>query len=191
MPAAWAPAERACGCPPSGWEVRALPALQRPTVLVGLALVALLAVFFGGVQPLPPVTFTTLAGERISAADLHGKVVLVSFWATTCEVCVREMPQVVETYRTYAPRGFEVIAVAMPYDRPDWVVDYAGRNGLPFRVTLDYDATINRAFGGIEATPTSFLIDKRGKIIQRIVGQPDFVQLRAAIERELARRVSS
>ena len=77
----------------------------------------------------------------------------------------------------------------MPYDRPDWVVDYARREALPFTVALDFDGTINRAFGGIEATPTGFLIDKQGKILQRIVGEPDFARLRERIERELDRRV--
>ena len=139
----------------------------------------------------PSVTFTTLAGKPIAPEDLRGKVVLVNFWATTCEVCARELPQIVGTYQTYASRGFEVIAVAMPYDRPDWVVDYARRHELPFKVALDFEGTINRAFGGIEATPTAFLIDKRGKILQRIVGEPDFARLRETIERELDRGVKS
>jgi peroxiredoxin len=135
----------------------------------------------------PAVTFTTLAGKPITTSELRGKVVLVNFWATTCAVCARELPQIVATYRTYAPRGFEVVAVAMPYDRPDWVVEYARRNELPFAVALDYDAKINRAFEGVDTTPTGFLIDKRGRIVQRIVGEPDFERLRAAIERELDR----
>jgi peroxiredoxin len=139
----------------------------------------------------PAMTFTTLTGQRIEAEDLRGKVVLVNFWATTCAVCAREMPQIVEAYRSYGPSGLEVVAVAMPYDRPDWVVDYARRKGLPFKVALDYDARLNRAFGGIDATPTSFLIDKRGRIIERILGEPDFARLRATIERELARPAAS
>jgi peroxiredoxin len=138
----------------------------------------------------PAVTFTTLAGKPIISEELRGKVVLVNFWATTCEVCARELPQMVATYRTYAPRGFEVIAVAMPYDRPDWVVDYARREELPFTVALDFEGTINRAFGGVEATPTGFLIDKQGKILERIVGEPDFARLRKTIERELERGIS-
>jgi peroxiredoxin len=138
----------------------------------------------------PAVTFTTLSGKPIVADELRGKVVLVNFWATTCKVCAHELPQIVATYRTYASRGFEVIAVAMPYDRPDWVVDYARREELPFTVALDFEGTINRAFGGVDATPTGFLIDKQGKIVQRIVGEPDFGQLRATIERELDRGIA-
>jgi peroxiredoxin len=168
--------------------------LKRPVVILGAALTVLIAVAALAIHHrtsiAPSVTFTTLAGEQIMTADLRGKVVLVDFWATTCAVCAREMPRVIETYRAYAPLGFEVIAVAMPYDRPDWVADYSKRRALPFRVALDYDATINDAFGGVEATPTSFLIDKQGRIVQRIVGAPDFDRLRETIEAELARPAS-
>ena len=151
-------------------------------VVAGAAL--LLAVRSSSV---PEVTFTTLAGKPITTDELRGKVVLVNFWATTCEVCARELPQIVATYKTYASRGFEVVAVAMPYDRPDWVVEYARREQLPFTVALDYDGTLNRAFGGVEATPTGFLIDKQGRILRHFVGPPDFRQLRTRIELELDR----
>lgn len=137
----------------------------------------------------PEITLTTLAGKPIALRDLRGKVVLVNFWATTCAVCARELPDIVATYRTYSPRGLEVIAVAMPYDRPDWVVDYVRGRQLPFTVALDYDGTVSRAFGGIDGTPTAFLIDKRGTIVLRSIGEPDFAQLRASIRRELDRPV--
>jgi hypothetical protein len=67
----------------------------------------------------PAVTFTTLAGKPIAPGELRGKVVLVNFCATTCAVCARELPEMAAMYRTCAPRGFEITAVAMPYDRPD------------------------------------------------------------------------
>jgi len=170
--------------PKSVSRVAFVTLLLAAILLAGAALV--LSV---GARRAPAVTFTTLAGKPIAARDLRGKVVLVNFWATTCTVCAHELSQVVATYRTFAPRGFEVVAVAMPYDRPDWVVEYARRHELPFSVALDYDAKVNRAFGGVEVTPTAFLIDKRGDILQRIVGEPDFARLRAIIERELDRPV--
>ena len=157
---------------------------------LGGALVAAAAlVWVNRERSAPAVTFTTLAGKPVTSSDLRGKVVLVNFWATTCAVCARELPEMVATYQTYAARGFEIIAVAMPYDRPDWVADYARRRQLPFTVALDYDGTINRAFGGINATPTAFLIDKRAVILRRTVGEPDFVELRTKIEQELDRDV--
>jgi len=160
-------------------------------VIVGVIFATAAALVWKSQRSAPAVTFTTLAGKPITPRELQGKVVLVNFWATSCPVCARELPELVATYRTYASRGFEIIAVAMPYDRPDWVVDYARRRDLPFTVALDYDGTINRAFGGIEATPTAFLIDKQGHIVRRTVGQPDFAELRARIQGELDREIRS
>jgi peroxiredoxin len=167
--------------------------LRRTAFIVALIALVLAAglVWINRERTAPAVTFTTLAGKPITPNDLRGKVVLVNFWATTCAVCAHELPEMVATYQTYAARGFEIIAVAMPYDRPDWVVDYARRRQLPFTVALDFDGTINRAFGGIEATPTAFLIDKRGRIVRRTVGQPDFAELRTRIQRELDREIRS
>jgi len=165
---------------------------RRAAVWLALAAVvfAVAGLIWKAEHSAPAVTFTTLAGKPITPRELHGKVVLVNFWATTCVLCARELPELIATYRTYAARGFEIVAVAMPYDRPDWVADYARRRELPFTVALDYDGTINRAFGGIEATPTVFLLDKRGRIVRRTVGQPDFAELRSRIERELDREIN-
>jgi len=156
-------------------------------LLTGILAAALLLV--SRQQYAPDITFTTLAGKPIALRDLGGKVVLVNFWATTCAVCAQELPDLVATYRTYAPRGFEVVAIAMPYDRPDWVVGYVRQRQVPFTVALDYDGTVSRAFGGIDATPTAFLVDKRGTIVRRTIGAPDFGQLREDIRRELDRAV--
>ena len=166
---------------------------RRAAACLALAAVLLAAagLLWRSERDAPAVAFTTLAGKPVTASELRGKVVLVNFWATSCAVCERELPELIATYRTYAPRGFEIVAVAMPYDRPDWAVDYARRRELPFTVALDYDGTINRAFGGIEATPTAFLIDKRGRIVRRTMGQPDFAELRTRIQRELDRESGS
>ena len=134
----------------------------------------------------PNVTYAPLIGTPLSMRELRGKVVLVNFWATTCTICAAELPEVISTYQTYAPRGLEIIAVAMSYD-PAWLVaEYATKKKLPFKVALDPQGDVERAFGGIEGTPTSFLIGKNGEILEKIVGRPDFEQLRSRIERELA-----
>ena len=132
-------------------------------------------------RAVPQVTFNTIDGEAISSERLHGRLTLVNFWSTTCSVCLQEMPHVVQIYRDFHDRGFDVLAVAMPYDRPDWVLDYRQRKNLPFKVAIDFDGKVNRAFGGIEATPTSFLINAQGQIVQRIVGAPNFGELRKNI----------
>ena len=155
-----------------------------------LALGALAAgVFAGWNRPVVPgdVNFIGVHGDRFTMSSLKGKVVLVNFWATSCTVCVSEMPKMVQTYEKYRARGLETVAVAMSYDPPDRVFAYAQQNKLPFRVTLDIFGKAMQAFGGISGTPTTFLVDRRGKIVQRFEGEPDFGKLGALIERELAK----
>ena len=134
----------------------------------------------------PDVTFIGVKGEQFSMSSLKGKVVLVNFWATTCSVCKAEMPKLVQTYEKYRDQGLEAVAVAMSYDPPDHVFAYAEQNRLPFRVTLDIFGKAMDAFGGIRGTPTTFLIDRGGKIVQRFEGEPDFGKLGSLIEKELA-----
>lgn len=133
----------------------------------------------------PQVTLNIIDGAPLPSDQLRGRLTLVNFWSTTCSVCMQEMPYLIQTYRDFHERGFDVVAVAMPYDRPDWVLDYSQRNRLPFKVAIDFDGKVNRAFGGIDFTPTSFLIDAQGKIVSRIVGAPDFEKLRGKIEAQL------
>lgn len=138
-----------------------------------------------GPAPAPQVNFVTLQGDKVALAALHGKVVLINFWATDCTVCLKEMPAMAATYRKYQARGLDAVFVAMPYDRPDYVLAYARAEALPFKVALDVQGEIARAFGGVKGTPTTLLIDKRGLIVERILGEPDFARLHALIERKL------
>ena len=136
--------------------------------------------------PTPQVTFVSIKGERIAVADLRGKVTLVNFWAADCAICVKEMPQLVETHKKYQSRGFETIAVAMRHDPPNYVLAYAEKNALPFKVALDPMGEIAQAFGDVKLTPTTFIIDKRGNVVSKIVGEPDFRKLHELLEKELA-----
>ena len=133
----------------------------------------------------PQVTFVSLQGEKITTADLRGKVVLVNFWATDCTTCVKEMPEVVATYNKYHGQGFETIAVAMKHDPPNYVLNYTEKNKLPFKVALDPVGELARAFGEVKLTPTTFIIDKQGKMVMRILGEPDFAKLHALLEEKL------
>jgi peroxiredoxin len=164
--------------------------LRRVSLLAAIAGVMLMVVAFlpmGTPRNAPEVTFVPLLGAPMSMQDLRGHVVLVNFWATTCAICAAELPEVISTYQTYAPRGLEIVAVAMSYD-PAWLVaEYATKKKLPFKVALDPQGDVERAFGGIEGTPTSFLIGKNGEILEKIVGRPDFERLRGQINRELGK----
>lgn len=140
---------------------------------------------FTAATPAPQVTFVSLKGERISTADLRGRVVLVNFWATDCVICLKEMPQLVATYERYRARGFETVAVAMRHDPPNHVVAYVEKNALPFTVALDPVGDLAKAFGEVKLTPTTFVIDRRGRIAARILGEPDFGKLHRLIEEKL------
>jgi len=133
----------------------------------------------------PQVTFVSLKGEKIATADLRGKVVLVNFWATDCVICIKEMPEMARTYERYRERGLEFVAVAMKHDPPNYVIAYAEKNRLPFRVALDPLGELAQAFGDIRFTPTTLIIDKRGRIVSRIQGEPDFARLHKLLEEKL------
>jgi peroxiredoxin len=154
-----------------------------PLVILGL----LVALFLSLSQKpqAPDVTFTTIEGKKISMVSLKGKVVLVNFWATDCPGCVKEIPALVDTYKNYHAKGFEVIAVAMPYDPPAQVLNYVSQKALPFPVMHDGLEEITQAFGGINLTPTTYIFDKQGNRLQRIIGEIDFTNLKALLDKEL------
>ncbi|MGB9128871.1 MAG: TlpA disulfide reductase family protein [Thiobacillus sp.] len=134
----------------------------------------------------PAATFTTLEGKTLTLDELRGKVVLVNFWATSCPGCVKEMPDMVEVYKQYKNRGFEIIAVAMSYDPPNYVLNFVQTRQLPFPVALDVDGAHARAFGNVQLTPTTFIIGKDGRILEQKLGEIDFVRLKALLDKELA-----
>ncbi|MFA7318316.1 MAG: TlpA disulfide reductase family protein [Sulfuricella sp.] len=150
-----------------------------------LALLAWLALTLTQKPAAPSLSLTTLEGQQISLDSLRGKVVLVNFWATSCPGCIKEMPQLVETWRQYNKRGLEVIAVATSYDPPEYVRNYTRRNALPFSIVLDTDGKAAHAFNQVKLTPTTFLIGKDGHILQQTLGELDFVKLHALLEQQL------
>lgn len=153
---------------------------------VVLALAGIGYASFTSAPPAPNVTFISIAGDKISTESLRGKVVMVNFWATSCVTCVKEMPQMVETYNKYKAQGLEFVAVAMQYDPPNYVLNFTETRQLPFKVAIDSAGDIARQFGDVSLTPTTFVIDKQGRIIKQYVGEPDFPTLHKLIEKELA-----
>jgi peroxiredoxin len=138
------------------------------------------------IKPAPAVTFMTIKGETIPLSALRGKVVLVNFWATDCPICIKEMPQMIGLHKTFQSRGFETVAVAMWYDPPNRVVAFSEQRALPFKVAFDPVGDIARGFGDVTLTPTTFVVDKRGNIVDRILGEPNFSKLNTLIEAKLA-----
>ncbi len=134
----------------------------------------------------PNSNFVLLDASKTVTADFKGKVTLVNFWATSCTTCVAEMPKMIATYNKYHAKGYEVLAVAMAYDPPSYVVNFAQTRQLPFKVAIDNTGAIAKAWGDVQLTPTTYLLDKKGAIVKRYVGEPNFAELHALIEKLLA-----
>ena len=155
---------------------------------INSTLIILLTVFFltaCSKPTAPEVSFTDLKGNQFSLAQLKGTVVLVNFWATSCTTCVAKMPEMIKTYEQFHAQGLELVAVAMSYDPPNYVVNFTETRKLPFPVALDFNGKLAHAFGDVKLTPTTFVIDKQGNIIKKYVGAPDFAQLHQLLEVEL------
>jgi peroxiredoxin len=96
------------------------------------------------------------------------------------------MPELSATYKKFKDRGFETLAVAMNYDPPAYVANFAQTRQLPFKVALDNTGAAAKAWGEVKLTPTTFIVDKRGHIVKRYVGEPDFTALHQLLDKLLS-----
>lgn len=150
------------------------------------ALGLLLALWGCAGERAPQSSFVLLDGSTLSTQQLQGKVSLVNFWATSCTSCVAEMPELIATHNKFKDRGYETVAVAMRYDPPSYVVHFAQTRQLPFKVAIDNTGAVARQWGDVKLTPTTFLLNKRGEVVKRFVGQPNFAELHQLIDSLLA-----
>lgn len=156
-----------------------------PLAFAALLAVAAAVAFWPRHSAVPQARFTTLAGESLSTTDLRGKVFVVEFWSLTCGICLKSMPRMVDTYRRFAPNGFELVAVAAQSDPVPAVAEYARRRALPFKVAPDTTGEASRQFGRVRLTPTTFLVDRQGRVLKKYVGEPDWAEFHALVEKAL------
>lgn len=157
------------------------------TLLVPLAAaVSLLSACSGAGQAMPDLPFTQIDGSKHKLADLKGKVTLVNFWATSCSTCVKEMPDLVATHQKFKDQGFETLAIAMEYDPPAYVSQFVQTRQLPFRVAMDHDGKLAEGFGSVQLTPTTFVLNKKGDVVKKYIGEPDFAALNQLVAKLLA-----
>jgi len=150
-----------------------------------IVLGTLAALLFSQRQTAPRTIFTTLAGKQIPLQSLRGRVVLVNFWATSCPGCVKEMPELVKIYHHFHLRGYDTVAVAMHYDKPAYIRAFSAKFHLPFTIAFDVGGANAKAFGGVQLVPTSFLIDRNGRIVKSFLGEVDPAKLRVLIDKAL------
>ena len=130
----------------------------------------------------PAFTLPEIKGGQVSLADLRGKVVLLNFWATWCPPCRREIPDFISLQTQYGAEGLQIVGIGT--DEPMKVRAYAEENGMNYPVLYGTD-DVALAYGGIDAIPTTFLIDRQGRIASRYVGLRSREEFEQAIRKLL------
>ena len=153
-----------------------------------LAMLLLALILLSGIKlnrlstHVPDVMFTTITGQKIALKALLGKPVIVTFWATNCPSCIKEMPVLIDLYSQYHPQGLEIIAVAMHYDPPNHVIAMTQDQQLPYPVALDLTGEHAQAFGDVQLIPSTFLITPDGLITLKKIGVFDPTEIKTLIE---------
>jgi thiol-disulfide isomerase/thioredoxin len=129
-------------------------------------------------KPEPDLTLKDLDGKDVSLESLKGKVVLVNFWATWCEPCKIEIPELIELQQEYGPKGFTVLGIAMddegrsavaPFVQKEKFDTDAGKSTMNYPIVIGNDAAGDK-FGGLLGYPTSILLSRDGKQVKHITG---------------------
>jgi peroxiredoxin len=120
-------------------------------------------------NPAPDFALKDPDGKTVRLSDYRGKVVLLDFWATWCGPCKLEIPWFMDLERKNKDKGFEVLGVSMDDEGWEVVKPFYNQTGMNYRVMIGNDATA-QLYGGIDALPTTFLIDRDGKIAATHVG---------------------
>ncbi len=132
----------------------------------------------------PDFTLLSAEGTMVSLSDYEGHVVFINFWASWCPPCRIEMPHLQELFEAHADKNFVILAVSLddPFE-PD-APAFAAELGLTFPV-LKGTAEVNEAYGSITAIPTTFVIDRQGRIAETLLGEQPYEIFEAALLRHL------
>ena len=136
----------------------------------------------------PKWALKDLDGNTVSGEQLRGKVVVLDFWATWCGPCLMEIPGYVQMQQKYGKEGLVIVGASVDQGGAEVVKAFAGKKGINYTMVMADEAVVT-AFGGIEAIPTTFLIDRNGQIRDRKLGaeeSADYEKKVAAVMAEKA-----
>jgi peroxiredoxin len=120
-------------------------------------------------KPAPEFSLESLDGQTVHLADFHGKAVLLNFWATWCQPCKIEMPWFEEMQKQYGPQGLQVVGIAMDDAPKEDIAKFAKAMDVNYPILLGKES-VGDAYGGVQFLPSTFFIDRDGKIVDRIFG---------------------
>ena len=123
-------------------------------------------------KPAPDFTLFDVNGDRKKLSDFKGKVIVLDFWTTWCPSCMAKVPSFIELYNEYKDRGFEIIAVSLDLDEGDAAGSFVEKKNINYTVLLGTNE-VSELYGDIISVPTTFIIDREGKIRKRFIGFRD------------------
>lgn len=121
-----------------------------------------------GIQA-PDFELVSLDGRKVKLSDFRGKAVILNFWATWCAPCKTEMPWFVDLQKQYGSDGLAILGVAMDDSDPQKIAQFASEMGVNYPVLLGTN-NVSDAYGDVEYLPTTFYINRQGKIVGKVAG---------------------
>ena len=128
----------------------------------------------------PEFSLESLQGKTVRLSDYHGKAVLLNFWATWCQPCKIEMPWFEDLQKQYGPQGLQVVGIAMDDASKEDIAKFVKQMGVNYPILLGKES-VGDAYGGVQFLPSTFFIDREGKIVDHIFG----LKSRSEIEDEI------
>jgi thiol-disulfide isomerase/thioredoxin len=120
-------------------------------------------------QMAPDFDLQSLEGKNVKLSDFRGQAVLLNFWATWCGPCKIEMPWFVELQQEYGPQGFQIVGVAMDDASNEDIAKFVREMGVNYPILLGKEA-VGQSYGGVNVLPTTFFVDREGKLVAREFG---------------------
>jgi cytochrome c biogenesis protein CcmG/thiol:disulfide interchange protein DsbE len=110
-----------------------------------------------------------MKGDKVQLSSFKGKAVVLDFWATWCEPCKLEMPWMVDLQKKYGPQGLQIIGVAMDDADDQTITEFARKMGVNYPLLRGTEAVAD-LYGGLDGLPSTFFLDRSGKIVDEGVG---------------------